>query len=218
MPRALEDGTLSATDREQGTSHPSCHPHLFLVVESHRPLSAPVRVALDQFDEVVFGRGSSRAIEHDDEGGVRRLRVRLDDGWLSTRHARLTRVLRRWVLEDLGSKNGSFVDGVRRSQAELTDGALIELGRIFFLYRDAVPSAPDAPPVVDAGTLAAPAQGLATLSPPLARAFERLAVIARSQVPVLLEGQTGTGKEVVARAIHDISQRAGAFVAVNCGE
>jgi len=132
-------------------------------------------------------------------GGVRRLRVRLDDGWLSTRHARLTRVLRRWVLEDLG-----FVDGGRRSQAELTDGALLELGRVFFLYRDAVPSAPDAPPVVDAGMLAAPAPGLATLWPPLARTFERLAVVARWQVPVLLEGQTGTGKEVVARAIHDV--------------
>ena len=217
MPRAHEDGTLSATDAGGGPSDPRCHPHLFLVLESHRPLSAPVRMVLDGIDEVVFGRGASRAIEHDHEGGVRRLRVHLEDGWLSTRHARLTRVLRRWVLEDTGSKNGCFVDGVRRSQLELTDGALIELGRVFFLYRDALPSNPDNPSIVDAGVLDAPAPGLVTLSPPLAQVFERLAVIARSQVPVLLEGQTGTGKEVVARSIHEVSQRAGAFVAVNCG-
>lgn len=69
MARALEDGTVSATDRDEGASPPSRHPYLFLVVESHRPLSMPVRVALDRFDEVVFGRGSSRAIEHEHEGG-----------------------------------------------------------------------------------------------------------------------------------------------------
>ncbi|HWO22178.1 MAG TPA: sigma 54-interacting transcriptional regulator [Kofleriaceae bacterium] len=217
MSPPIEDDTLSATDTESGPSDRSRCPHLFLVLESHRPLLAPVRVALDGLDEVVLGRGSARAIEHDRDGGVRRVRVRLDDGWLSTRHARLTRVLRRWVLEDTGSKNGCFVDGVRRSQAELADGALIELGHAFFLYRDDLPHAPDAPPVVDAGALAAPAQAFVTLSPQLARTFERLAVVARSRVPVLLEGQTGTGKEVIARAIHDISQRAGPFVAVNCG-
>ena len=217
MPHGLENSTLSATNEHGRPSHASCQPHLFLVLERHQPLSAPVRVALDGLDEVILGRGRSRAFEREDHRGVRRLWVRLEDGWLSTRHVRLTRVLRRWVLEDTGSKNGSFVDGVRRSQAELDDDALVELGHACFLYRDAVPCTPDDPPVVEAGALAAPAQGLVTLSPPLAQAFAQLAVVARSQVPVLLEGQTGTGKEVVARAIHDLSQRTGAFVAINCG-
>jgi transcriptional regulator with GAF, ATPase, and Fis domain len=85
------------------------------------------------------------------------------------------------------------------------------------LYREAVAFPEDAPSVVDAGALTAPAPGLTTLSPTLAHTFERLAVVARSQVPVLVEGQTGTGKEVVARAIHDLSRRTGPFVAVNCG-
>ena len=217
MAATVENGTLSATDVKRGPSDRRGQPHFFLVLESHRPFAAPVRIALDGLDEVVVGRGAARTIEPGLAGGVRRLRVRLDDGWLSTRHARLTRVLGRWVLEDTGSKNGSFVDGVRRSEAALTEGALVELGHTFFLYRDAVPCAPDAPPIVDAGTLAAPAPGLVTLSPPLAQLFAHLAVVARSRIPVLLEGQTGTGKEVVARAIHEVSQRAGPFVAVNCG-
>jgi transcriptional regulator with GAF, ATPase, and Fis domain len=62
-----------------------------------------------------------------------------------------------------------------------------------------------------------PAPGLLTLSPDLAREIAKLESVARSTVPVILEGETGTGKEVAARAIHALSGRRGDFVAVNCG-
>src|SRR5262249_3584887 len=44
-----------------------------------------------------------------------------------------------------------------------------------------------------------------------------LARIARASVPVLIHGETGTGKEIVAQALHALSARRGAFTAVNCG-
>ena len=48
--------------------------------------------------------------------------------------------------------------------------------------------------------------------------FDRVAMVAPSDLPVLLFGETGTGKEVVARVIHDGSPRsAGPFWRVNCG-
>ena len=55
-------------------------------------------------------------------------------------------------------------------------------------------------------------------SPPIARAREMIAKLARSQAPVYITGESGSGKEVAARLIHIGSARADApFVAVNCG-
>ena len=62
-----------------------------------------------------------------------------------------------------------------------------------------------------------PVAGLITVVPELERELKNLPAIASSAVTVMLSGETGTGKEVMARAIHDLSGRTGAFVAVNCG-
>ena len=54
-------------------------------------------------------------------------------------------------------------------------------------------------------------------SPSIERARQRVAALAAVDVDILINGETGTGKEVIARALHDSSQRKGHFVAINCG-
>jgi len=58
---------------------------------------------------------------------------------------------------------------------------------------------------------------LMTFDGALAERFAMLERVAPTEVSVLVEGETGTGKELVARAIHELSGRRRAFVAVNCG-
>jgi two-component system repressor protein LuxO len=60
--------------------------------------------------------------------------------------------------------------------------------------------------------------GMLGESPPMRRLFARIEAIARSRAPVFITGETGTGKELCASAIHALSDRAkGPFIAINCG-
>ena len=92
----------------------------------------------------------------------------------------------------------------------LVDGDVIELGRTFFVFRTGQPIAPDL-------ESEAKPNGFSTLSPTLASQFEELTRLAKSSVNIAICGPSGSGKEVVAHAIHTISERPGPFVAVNCG-
>jgi DNA-binding NtrC family response regulator len=160
---------------------------------------------------VTFGRSVR---EHGgrwvDAGQERRLVLEVDDPRMSGVHAHLRRLPAGWALEDADSKNGTQVNGRGIKQVTLRDGDLVEVGRSFFVFRDEPPS----PPVARSGDQP---PGFATANPAAARELQRLAVIAHSQVPVLLVGESGTGKELMARAVHQMSGRRGPFQAVNCG-
>jgi DNA-binding NtrC family response regulator len=189
---------------------------LYLSLEAHRPLAPGARFALGDLDEVVVGRGGEREADRFVNGGRGGLRLRVNDPWMSSSHARLSRAGSAWLLEDAGSRNGTLVNGAPARRLPLADGDVIELGHTFFVFREAVRAPADEPDAGDPGPPGA-AAALRTLVPSLSLAFAELSRVAPSPVSVVLAGAVGTGKEVVARAVHALSGRPGAFVAVNCG-
>ena len=142
----------------------------------------------------------------DEEDGLK-----LDDATVSRLHAELSPTPRGVLVKDLGSKNGTFVGGVRVQEAVLERPGPLEVGRVLLKvsWRDD-----------DAG---APAEvssfgGIIGASEPMRRVFSVLARVAPTTSTVLLIGETGTGKERFAEAIHQASPRAKRpFMVVDCG-
>jgi transcriptional regulator of acetoin/glycerol metabolism len=202
--------TLSLAE-PAGTGDVRRAPHLFLELECDRPLVGPARWRLSGLEQVRLGRGASRHSHATSQV----LAIEVPDGWMSVEHAGLWHRDRRWIARDQGSKNRMVVDGQRVSEAELSDGALIQLGHTFFRFRAEMPAV--GPAALDFQTLPGGVGPLSTLSVAFEAVLERAAAVAQGRVPVLLVGESGTGKEVLARSIHAQSGRRGTLVAVNCG-
>jgi len=211
--------TLDGSDEDSRGLEPVAAQYLIIALDCVRPLTPPVRVLLD-VPQAIVGRGGRRDWSRQrPAGGEGLLRIDLPDAWMSSEHARL--VSERgaagagWILEDRGSKNGTFVNGARTDRAELRDGDVIEVGNTFLIYRALRHAGP--PCDHAAGADRGPTDVPRTLHPGWSTALATLLRVARSDVPVLLLGDTGTGKEVLARAVHAASGRSGPFTAVNCG-
>ena len=137
----------------------------------------------------------------------------LDDGLVSSQHARITRGAGGYDLEDLGSKNGTLVDNQRiEAKIRLRDGALVFFGNHVAIFRMVSQIELEA----IKAELVAPFGPVATASPGLAVACDWLRRLAASEGELLIVGETGVGKEVYARAVHGASGRKGRFVAINC--
>ena len=171
-----------------------------------RPLEAPRSFELTPVTEVWLGRAPPDATP-----GVASLSF--PDERMSAFHARLRRVLGRWVVEDAGSKNGVRVQGTPQRRAVLNPGDSIECGQTFLVFDEHV-TGDEPPPSLPPG---AAELGCQSFHPDLLTAWSALARVAPTRVPVMLQGETGTGKELAARALHVWSGRSGPFVAVNCG-
>jgi DNA-binding NtrC family response regulator len=208
--KAVENNTRSEVQCFCRERSQRSHAWLFHVFSCETPM-APSAAAcnLDEVDLVTLGRGASAAAMLLD-GDRRQLGLRFPDPWMSTRHARIERCVGGFWLADEGSKNGSLLNGERTDGALLVDGDWIEAGHTLLRYRHgALP-----PP-----RLRGPRSDVALLTalPTLEEQSWNLEEIARSPVSVVLRGETGTGKEVVARAVHRLSGRRGELIAINCG-
>jgi hypothetical protein len=213
---APTDSTISLVKPGDRTGDPEAAPQLVRLLQCDDPAVPPARHLLAGVDLVEIRRAAAREAIRGQRGGLARLELRLADRGASSEHARLLRVQRSWAIEDAGSKNGTLVNGAVVTRATLADGDLVQIGNTFLLFRDgAAPVAGD--PDLEAPALGAPAPALATFSAVLAARFAALARVAGADLPVLLRGPSGSGKEVAARALHELSGRRGPYVAVNCG-
>lgn len=210
--------TLSQTRREDLSAPGGAtagEPSIYVMLEGERALSGGLRAPLLNVDELKIGRGITRSFRLEDD---RKAALEIPDPRMSSKHARLFREDGGWIIEDVGSTNGMFVEGKRTTQAALEEPTVITLGATCFLF-DPNETVPDGvkTAVVDSTTLKSRPRGTATLVPLVEHAMPRLVRVAMSKLSVLLLGESGAGKEVLARTVHTLSGRSGPFVAINCG-
>ncbi|MBI1948755.1 MAG: sigma 54-interacting transcriptional regulator [Deltaproteobacteria bacterium] len=136
----------------------------------------------------------------------------LADPTVSSVHAEIVATPQGFRLRDLGSTNGTSVGGVRIIEGFLDDGATIKLGEVeltFRLGKDKVSQ-----PISEATEL----HGAVGTSPAMRAIFSRIDRVGKTDATVMIHGETGTGKEVVAWSIYEASKRADKpFVVVDCG-
>src|SRR5512138_316168 len=132
----------------------------------------------------------------------------VDDPYVSARHLRIDAEGGRWILRDLGSTNGTFISGARVARAELPLGVPVRLGDAELVLE---PREAPEPPRAESF------EGMVSLDPGMRQVFELVERVAGSDAAVTILGETGTGKELVARALHArSSRREGPFIPVNC--
>ena len=140
------------------------------------------------------------------------LALRLTDPTVSRIHCELSLISGGVRLVDAGSTNGTFVDGHRVRDADLAIGSTLRLGATtlrILVGEDSVQI--PLSPLDSFG-------GIVGSSVAMRRVYALLERAAVTNSTVLLQGETGTGKECVTRALHEASRRAaGPLVAIDCG-
>jgi DNA-binding NtrC family response regulator len=137
--------------------------------------------------------------------------VQLSDPTISRRHLAVTLAENGVIVRDLGSTNGSFVGGARFQELLLGFGDEIQIGQTLLKYL------PDEEHVEVAPAASDRFGNMLGRDPKMRQVFGLLEDVAASEATVLLEGETGTGKELLAEEIHRHSTRGNKpFVVFDC--
>jgi len=156
--------------------------------------------------EFIFDQGAITLGSLDDNDLV------LDDDQVSRYHARIYQEGDDFLIEDLKSTNGTWVNRVRVRDAYLRSGAVIRLGSTQLRFQIMAEKVEIQPSQHEA------LGGIVGKTEVMRRLMGVVERIAPTGATVVLEGETGTGKEVVARTIHQLSMRAsGPFIVFDCG-
>ena len=136
--------------------------------------------------------------------------LRLTDPTVSRRHAAFQVAGKRFRLTDLDSTNGTFVDGVKIVEVYVRGGEVVRCGST--AMRLEVDEAVEPPQLSNAirfgSTLGA--------SVAMRRLYMLCERLSKSRVPIIIEGQTGTGKEILAESLYEVSGSQGPFVVFDC--
>lgn len=185
--------TLPVARRAPSAGHLGPQP-FFLRVITSRDVTV-----VDRLVEVGNALPIGRAVEPA-EGVV------VDDPTLSRRRALFEEADGELTVRDTDSANGVLVGGVRVPHAHVYAGDIVRLGdTVLLVERGARARGTDGHNM-----------GLVGRSPAIERVRATVRKVAPSLLSVVVTGPTGTGKEVVAQALHATSERAGDFIAVNC--
>jgi transcriptional regulator with PAS, ATPase and Fis domain len=172
---------------------------------------APLRCQL----VVLEGPEAGRAVTLDAArvvGTSTKASLRLSDERVSAEHLEVTPDGGRFRVRDLDSTNGTFFEGSRVTELEVSAGAAFKLGRTVVRIE------PQPRPLEVRPSASRRFGELVGESLAMREVFAVLELAAPTEATVLVMGETGTGKELVARSLHEASgRRKGPFVAVDCG-
>lgn len=136
--------------------------------------------------------------------------IHLPSAQVSRRHATIRKDGPLWLLEDRRSKNGTWVNAIRSDVFSLKAQDTVRIGNwvaVACAMRDEA---------IEHGQMFEPLSPDLLVSAPTRAALGALPAIAARELPIVIYGETGTGKDALARAIHGWSGRAGPIVGVNC--
>jgi transcriptional regulator with PAS, ATPase and Fis domain len=198
-----------------------------LVVEGARPITFPLS---DSDSEIVAGSLPENSIYLPYKG-------------ISRRHFSLFKKKNSWWIRDLGSKNGTAINGKSVIESAIDHGDMIQAGTLQIrvessdeeiqsiepVSEESMPGesqetdrvgvlrVKDADPIYSFPNLVFPEDLIPCKSAAMLEVYQRIHAVSRSDVNVMLVGETGTGKEMMATMIHLSSNRGkGPFVAINC--
>jgi DNA-binding NtrC family response regulator len=176
----------------------------------------PSTINLRRVQLIVQPHGARREFVFDQDvitiGGLEDNDIVLEDDTVSRYHCRIIQEDEHYILIDQGSTNGTHINGVRIRQAFLTPGATIAVGNTqvrFTPFNEELEVTPSESERFG---------DIVGRSLKMREIFGILEKIATTSATIIIEGETGTGKEVVARTIHKTSSRKdGPFVVFDCG-
>jgi transcriptional regulator with GAF, ATPase, and Fis domain len=168
--------------------------------------------------KLVVTKGVQRGLEFVIPGDVFRVGKAPDndlviaDDTVSRTHFEIVRDGKGYLVRDRDSTNGTFLDGAEIREAYLRAGSVVGAGAVelkFTPFEERIEILPSEREQLGE---------LVGTSIALREIFGLIERIAPTDATVLIEGETGTGKDLIARALHGASRRAGApFIVVDCG-